>query len=86
MQNYFKNKIFEVENNIFLLRAGNIGSLTFYGTNTYLIGKKSLRSLRKGDVFYKTDISDNNISPKHYNFTSTWGTQCFFFTPRRLSN
>ena len=38
-----------------------------------LIGKKSIRNLKKGDVFYRTDIVAKLASPKNYTFRSTWG-------------
>ena len=42
MENYFKNKIFTIDEGIFLIRANNRSLLTFYGTNTYIVGKKKV--------------------------------------------
>lgn len=38
-----------------------------------LIGRKSKRKMQKGDVFYVSDLKDNNVIARKYNFNRRWG-------------
>ena len=38
-----------------------------------LVGKKSIRSLKVGDVFYPSDLDQQAPTPRDYNFNTRWG-------------
>tara|TARA_B100001093_G_C26860131_1_gene1029662 strand:- start:10066 stop:11952 length:1887 start_codon:yes stop_codon:yes gene_type:complete len=38
-----------------------------------LLGRKACRDMSKDDYFYSTDLNDNRIEPREYNFNRPWG-------------
>ncbi len=52
---------------------------------TDLIGVRSARNIKKGEVFYETDISGVNFYPRAYQFTRPWGIPVRYYDLNALT-